>query len=794
MRGFRSVLLLAVGFILGLIQFLSLAGCAAKAPANGPSALNIAQFTLPQGAVNVPYQEGLLATGGVQPYTWSISSGALPAGLSLTTDGAISGTPSADPSQYSATGCALTNNSFPITCNFAAQVVDSQTPLHAMATMGLSIIINADLSLTPMSLGTGVVGAAFNITFEAANGVAPYSYACVTANCADLPPGLTLTTVASMNGMANPATITGTPTTAGVFSFTIQATDSIGETATAVYTITITGTLQGPYAVSFNGFDASQPPGSQAFYLLAQLVAANDVNGSGTITGVIDQTGASPTPSGGTTVMTGTGSYTFPSGSNFGTISFTRADNNATYQFNVALSSTNDSKLILVDANNQKWGSGLLKAQTTTSLPGGASYTFGSFGTDSGGNRFAGAGAFALSTQLAVTGGAEDTNDNGTASGEQCITTGTFSTPDPNTGRGTVTLMTAPLSGGTCGSTPTTSSYVYYVASATELLALETDSGGPVTLVDILQQESAGISGGFLLCKAGSNCQSVLQLDGIAGGSSPVPEVELGVASFSSCTGSPCAGTFMRSDSLPPYYVDQSIAGTLTSITYSGGTYSIDATCGPMFPAPCGRVTVSLTGASTQPVWYLVTIGQAFVVGNDSDVLQGELQPQSPPTQGFALSSFVGSYLGGTLTPVLSSVLNEIDVASTPPPGGIWAQNYQISGAAGSQTGLSFMGTYNIDMVNPAGQCDPTTGANCLGSAFGRFAICAPNTTQYCTGNSQFTFDPNNPPLSIVYIAGGGAIGATGGKSGLVGLSTGVAQSNGTATLDTNPRLSSYGR
>lgn len=793
MRGLRSVLLLAVGFILGLIQVLSLAGCAGKAPANGPSALNIAQFTLAQGAINVPYRQLLVASGGVHPYTWSISSGALPAGLSVTTDGIISGTPSADPSQYSSAGCMLTNGGFPITCNFAAQVVDSQTPVHAVDTAGLSITINQDLSLTAVSLPTGIVGTAYNATFMAANGVAPYSYACVTANCADLPPGLTLATVQSMNGMANGATLTGMPTTAGVYPFTIQATDSIGETATAVFRITVTGRLQGPYAVTFNGFDASQPPGSQAFYLVAQLVAANDVNGSGTITGMIDQNGSSPTPSGGTTVA---GSYSFPAGSNFGTISFTRADNNATYQFNVALSNTNDSKLILVDPNNQKWGSGLLKAQTTTSLPGGVSYTFGSFGNDSGGDRFAGAGAFALSPQLSVTGGTEDTNDNGTASGEQCITTGTFSTPDPNTGRGTVTLMVAPLQqDGSCGTSPASNSYVYYVASSTELVALETDSGGPETLVDMLQQQSAGISGGFVLCKAGSTCQSVLQLDGIANsGTSPVPEVELGVASFSGCTGSPCAGSFMRSDSLPPYYIDQSVGGTLNSLTYSGGTYSIDATCGPMFPAPCGRVTVNLQGASTQPVWYLVTIGQAFVVGNDSDVLQGELQPQAPPTQGFMLSSFVGSYLGGTLTPVLASVNNEIDVASTPPPGGIWAQNYEISGPGGSLNGLGFSGTYNIDTVNPAGQCDPQTGANCLGSAFGRYAICAPNTTQYCTGSSQFTFDPNNPPLSIVYIAGGGAIGATGGKAGLVGLSTGALRSDGTATLETNPRLSAYGR
>ena len=76
-----------------------LIGCASKAPANGPGALLIAQFTLAQGAIGVPYRQLLIASGGVQPYTWSIGSGALPGGLTVTPDGIISGTPSADPTR-----------------------------------------------------------------------------------------------------------------------------------------------------------------------------------------------------------------------------------------------------------------------------------------------------------------------------------------------------------------------------------------------------------------------------------------------------------------------------------------------------------------------------------------------------------------------------------------------------------------------------------------------------------------------------------------------------------------------
>lgn len=794
MRGLRSVPFLAIG----VVACAFLAGCAGKAPPNGPGALNIAAFTLAQGAAGVPYRQLLIASGGVQPYTWSISSGSLPAGLTVTSDGIISGTPSSNPTQYASTGCMLTNNTFPITCNFAAQVVDSQLPIHAVDTAGLSITINSPLSLAPVNLGTATVGQAFATTITAANGVPPYTYTVAfgtqcTVNMQQTmcpAPGLTLSTVQPMNGMANGASISGMPTTAGVYTFTVQVTDSASpgaETATAVFTLTVVGRLQGPYAISFNGFDTSQPANSQAYYLVGQITAANDMNGSGTITGVIDQNG--PGTNIGTNVSLINGTYNIPPGSNFGTITFFRSDNNVGYQFDVALSGTSsDSKLIQIDTLNVRWGSGLLKQQSTTSLTGGGSFTFGMFGTDPGGNRYAGAGAFALSSALAVTGGAEDTNDNGTLSGEQFITSGTFSTPNAN-GRGTATLMFGHIA----------VDYAYYVANANELIAVSTDAGAPMTLVDMLNQQAAGISGGIVLCKAGSNCQGTLELDGIAAsGSSNVPEAEVGVASFSSCTGTPCAGNIMRTDSLPPYYVDQSVGGTYNSITYTGGTYSVDATCGTNFPNPCGRVTLNIQGLTNQPVWYLSSTTQAFIVGGDSDVLQGVLQPQAVPTgmpPGFSLPSLIGSYLGGTITPTLGSITNELDVAGTPPPGGVWNQMYETSGPGGSQTGLTLMGLYFIDNVNPTGTCNPGSGntnlISCYGGAFGRFAICAPNTMQYCT---SFTFDPNNPPVEIVYITGGASVGATGGKTGLAGVNLGVPQSNGTATLDPNPRLSTYGR
>src|SRR4029078_9814438 len=61
-----------------------------------PAPLVITTSSLPGGTVGAAYSQSAVATGGTTPYTWSVSVGTLPAGLSLNTNtGAITGTPSA---------------------------------------------------------------------------------------------------------------------------------------------------------------------------------------------------------------------------------------------------------------------------------------------------------------------------------------------------------------------------------------------------------------------------------------------------------------------------------------------------------------------------------------------------------------------------------------------------------------------------------------------------------------------------------------------------------------------------
>ena len=83
-----------------LICAFSLGGCSGHSngttPPPDPPPLSITTSTLPNGQVGHAYAATLTATGGTAPLSWVISSGALPAGLTLAAStGAISGTPTA---------------------------------------------------------------------------------------------------------------------------------------------------------------------------------------------------------------------------------------------------------------------------------------------------------------------------------------------------------------------------------------------------------------------------------------------------------------------------------------------------------------------------------------------------------------------------------------------------------------------------------------------------------------------------------------------------------------------------
>src|ERR1700739_2603743 len=90
-----------------------------------PSALSITVTTLPAAGVQSTYTAMVSVTGGTAPYHWSISSGALPAGLSL---GASTGQITGTPTQAG-------------TASFTVQVSDSSTTVQT-ASQALSITVS----------------------------------------------------------------------------------------------------------------------------------------------------------------------------------------------------------------------------------------------------------------------------------------------------------------------------------------------------------------------------------------------------------------------------------------------------------------------------------------------------------------------------------------------------------------------------------------------------------------------------------------------------------------------------
>ncbi len=91
---------------------------------NRPPALSITTASLQTGTVGTAYGQTLQATGGTLPYTWSLTAGALPVGLTLSNDGVIAGTPVASG-----------------TSSFTVQVKDSSTPVQEVATANLDITV-----------------------------------------------------------------------------------------------------------------------------------------------------------------------------------------------------------------------------------------------------------------------------------------------------------------------------------------------------------------------------------------------------------------------------------------------------------------------------------------------------------------------------------------------------------------------------------------------------------------------------------------------------------------------------
>ena len=151
------------------------------------------------GTVGTPYPDSTVTqSGGMDPATFAVTSGALPAGMTLSSAGILNGTPTAAgefPITITATDADGFTGTGDFTLNIGAPTIILSAPSFPDGTTGTPY---PDTTITQM-------GGAEPATFAVTGGA--------------LPPGLTLSST---------GTVSGTPTWAGLFSFSVTATDANG--------------------------------------------------------------------------------------------------------------------------------------------------------------------------------------------------------------------------------------------------------------------------------------------------------------------------------------------------------------------------------------------------------------------------------------------------------------------------------------------------------------------------------------------------------------------------------------
>jgi parallel beta-helix repeat protein len=179
--------------------------------------LSITSGSAPGGTSGSVYSFTLTAKGGTIPYSWSVSSGTLPAGLQLNAGtGVISGTPTAAGTQSAG-----------VTVHDATQQSTSETLSISVATK-----LSTPLSISTTSVPSGSVGAGYSYQLTAQGGSSPYSWSTVSGS---LPTGLALDSATGM--------ISGAPSQAGDAVVMFEVRDSVQNLASQSFTIVINSSI-----------------------------------------------------------------------------------------------------------------------------------------------------------------------------------------------------------------------------------------------------------------------------------------------------------------------------------------------------------------------------------------------------------------------------------------------------------------------------------------------------------------------------------------------------------------------
>ena len=348
--------------------------------------LVVTTSSLPAGSAGGGYDQSLTASGGATPYTWSVVSGSLPPGLTLSASGQISGT-------------ATSGGSF----RFTAVVTDSETPAAAAA-QALTITVDAVPDITSAGSVTFTAGTAGSFTVTTTG----YPAATLTEAGA-LPSGVAF----ASNGDGG-AILSGTPAAGseGTYPVTISAANSAGAANTQSFVLTVSGGLD------ITSADSATATAGAAFSFT--------ITASGTPAATLTHTGTLPSGvtftanSNGTATLAGT-----PAATAYGVYPITVAAKNSTgatsqaFLLTVAAAPAFSSAAAVTETAGVAFSYGVTStayptaALTTATLPGG--FTFAGNGNGTG--TLSGSSALAAGTYSITI-----TAANATASVSQTIT------------------------------------------------------------------------------------------------------------------------------------------------------------------------------------------------------------------------------------------------------------------------------------------------------------------------------------------------------------------------------------
>ena len=474
--------------------------------------------SLPIATVGVPYSGTISTIGATGPFTWTIISGNLPAGLTLansnTASVQIAGTPK--------------------TVGTSTVTIQSTNGSGTPISQSFTITVNPppSLTITTRTLAPGTVNQSYSFQLQASFGTPPYTWSIVSGS---LPPGLGLNNSTGV--------ISGSPTVVGTTTFSVQVKDSATPNPATyppngsglaltinINEVFVNEDLTGPYAFLLSGLDSN----GKSFTAAGSFLA-----GDGSISdGIMD------TNDGGTVVtgiaFSGTSSL---GGNGVGTITFPPLGRTFAVSFVPTGGSPIQNANLIEFDNTGVQASGVLLQQTppfSGALTSG-SFAFGFQGSDATGQRYGLAGFFSGST------GFLDSDDGGTLQSDTAFTVSKLVPPDPNSGRGTMTFSVGVQA----------ANYAYYVVNSQQVLVIEIDSAAIVS-GSILQQ-----SGAF----------GASSLTGGVFETAAVPSVGTALSQLGVLTTDGSGGHLSTS-----FNNNTSLTGAIQ--TSSGGTYAVDAMTG----------------------------------------------------------------------------------------------------------------------------------------------------------------------------------------------------------------------